>query len=525
MKTFCLTTFAIAALLTLAPSILATPCADVTFTNTVNIPGPAQYQTGLAFADFNNDGKKDAIFSNENNETISLRLGDGLGGFSGSTDISGTGHPWGLAAADFDHDGNMDFAATGNPFGYVHVRFGDGLGGFSAPTAYYIAGPWNTSVVTADFNGDGHTDLISASNGASSVGVLLNDGSGSFSVTNIPVGGGSLGVAVGDLNGDGNSDFATANFVDGTISVRLGNGSGGFAAVADIVSGSNTWGVGIGNFNGDAYPDIASTNRAANTITIFLGDGAGNFALSSTTPTTAHPMGVAVEDLDNDGIDDVIAVPQDSNEMRVFRGNGSGGLVQIAALYVDYNSFIVSTSDLNGDGYIDFGISNQAGFNNQVRIFLGGCNTPPDTTPPTIEIVQPTESTYLLNQSVTVQFSCDDAESGVATCVGSSPNGSMLNTSSAGSYSFTVNATDVAGNVSESVVHYTVGYGIVAMYDQTKAHKSGSTVPIKIRLVDANGVNVSSASTVVHAISVVQTSTMASTKLDDAGNANPDFDF
>ena len=110
-------------------AVLATPCSEPTFTNSVNIPGPAQYQTGLTFADFNNDGHKDALFSNENNETISLRLGDGLGGYSGSTNMSGTGHPWGLAAADFNHDGNMDFVAAAPPYGVVHVRFGNGSGG------------------------------------------------------------------------------------------------------------------------------------------------------------------------------------------------------------------------------------------------------------------------------------------------------------------------------------------------------------------------------------------------------------
>ena len=112
MKTFLLRSLTIAALLIAVPTIFATPCSEPTFTNTVNIPGPAQYQTGLAFADFNNDGHKDALFSNENNETVSLRFGDGSGGFSGSIDMSGTGHPWGLAAADFDQDGNMDFAVA-----------------------------------------------------------------------------------------------------------------------------------------------------------------------------------------------------------------------------------------------------------------------------------------------------------------------------------------------------------------------------------------------------------------------------
>src|SRR4029077_9498874 len=64
-----------------------------------------------------------------------------------------------------------------------------------------------------------------------------------------------------------------------------------------------------------------------------------------------------------------------------------------------------------------------------------------------------------------------------------------------------------------------------ALFDQTKAAKSGSTIPIKIRLVDANGVNVSSSAITVHAVSVARLSSQSSTALQDAGNANPDFDF
>ena len=89
----------------------------------------------------------------------------------------------------------------------------------------------------------------------------------------------------------------------------------------------------------------------------------------------------------------------------------------------------------------------------------------------------------------------------------------------------TVDAVDNAGNTSSTTVNYTVGYGIQALYDQTRAHKSGSTIPIKIRLVDANGVNVSSPSLLPHAVSVVQVSSQASTEFGDAGNSNPDFDF
>ncbi|MBV8857388.1 MAG: carboxypeptidase regulatory-like domain-containing protein [Acidobacteria bacterium] len=66
-----------------------------------------------------------------------------------------------------------------------------------------------------------------------------------------------------------------------------------------------------------------------------------------------------------------------------------------------------------------------------------------------------------------------------------------------------------------------VGFNVCVDYDQTKANKSGSTVPVKFRLCDASGGNLSSASTAVHAVSVVNAATNAAQPLQDAGNANP----
>jgi len=91
---------------------------------------------------------------------------------------------------------------------------------------------------------------------------------------------------------------------------------------------------------------------------------------------------------------------------------------------------------------------------------------------------------------------------------------------------FTVSASDNAGNnATPQSVNYLVTYGVRVLFDQSRAAKSGSTKPIKIQLVDADGNNASSSAVVVHAVSVVQISSSASVLLDDAGQANPDFDF
>ncbi|HMJ25610.1 MAG TPA: Ig-like domain-containing protein, partial [Pyrinomonadaceae bacterium] len=71
----------------------------------------------------------------------------------------------------------------------------------------------------------------------------------------------------------------------------------------------------------------------------------------------------------------------------------------------------------------------------------------------------------------------------------------------------------------------TVGYGIVALYDQTKAHHSGSTIPIKLKITDVNGNNLSSGNTVVTAVGIALISTTAYGPVEDSGNSNPDNNF
>jgi hypothetical protein len=70
-----------------------------------------------------------------------------------------------------------------------------------------------------------------------------------------------------------------------------------------------------------------------------------------------------------------------------------------------------------------------------------------------------------------------------------------------------------------------VKFNLCLLYDPLRAVKQGATIPIKLQLCSATGGNLSAAGIVVHAISVQQISGSISGLLDDAGNANPDFDF
>ena len=71
-----------------------------------------------------------------------------------------------------------------------------------------------------------------------------------------------------------------------------------------------------------------------------------------------------------------------------------------------------------------------------------------DTTDPTITIATPPAgAVYLQNQVVNADFSCaDTGGSGLASCVGTVADGQAINTATLGQRTFTVTATDAAGN-------------------------------------------------------------------------------
>ena len=83
-----------------------------------------------------------------------------------------------------------------------------------------------------------------------------------------------------------------------------------------------------------------------------------------------------------------------------------------------------------------------------------------DSGGPSIVITTPAPgAVYGVGEQVAADYSCSDAESGIATCVGSVPDGAPLDTASPGVKTFTVNATDNAGNPASKSVSYSVADG------------------------------------------------------------------
>jgi hypothetical protein len=141
-----------------------------------------------------------------------------------------------------------------------------------------------------------------------------------------------------------------------------------------------------------------------------------------------------------------------------------------------------------------------------------------DATSPTITITVPANGgTYTLKAAVASSYSCADGTSTVAAggCTGPVANKANIDTSSVGSKSFTVTATDVAGNTATKTVTYSVTYStskgrtVLPPLEQvnspsglTKKYKLGRTLPIKFQLYDAKGSPVGTAKATLSLVKV-----------------------
>ena len=305
---------------------------------------------GIAIGDFNEDGNQDlAVTRGSQDGSVAIRLGDGQGGFSGTTIVSlGGDDPLiGIAIGDFNEDGHQDLAVANDKYavGRVSIRLGNGDGTFSGTT--YVEVTYNrlTAVAIGDFNGDGHQDFaVTSNNSSGKVSIGLGNGDGTFSYTiDVSVGSYPNGVAIGDFNGDGYQDLAVSN--SSSVSIRLGDGMGDFSGTTDVSVGDSPSAVAIGDFDKDGKQDLAVTNSNSNTVSIRLGDGNGGFSGTTDLSTGYKPQFVAIGDFNGDGKQDLAVASLVA--VSISLGIGDGTFSDLTAVSATSNT--VAIGDFNGD--------------------------------------------------------------------------------------------------------------------------------------------------------------------------------
>lgn len=174
--------------------------------------------------------------------------------------------------------------------------------------------------------------------------------------------------------------------------------------------------------------------------------------------------------------------------------DGTSGLAQASDA-----SFALSTTVAAGSESVDaqtesHRVCDQAGNCSEAGP-IGGNQV--DRKVPTISLTAPADgASFVIGAAVSASYTCSDGGSGVASCSGTLTNGAHLDTSSAGTKDFEVDATDGAGN-SITVRHsYTVGYALCSLRFSPPA-AAGPVLGIRFELCDANAQNLSSPSLAV----------------------------
>ena len=283
----------------------------------------------VAVGDFNGDGFPDLATANQGSNNVTVLLGNGLGGFTAAlgSPIAAGSYPISVAVGDFNGDGVQDLAVADRIDNTITVLLGNGSGGFAPATSSpFAAGTTPWSLVVGDFNGDGVLDLAVA-NAGGFVSVFLGNGLAGFSAgpgSPFTVGVHLLCLAVGDFNGDGFQDLATADANNNNVIVLLGNGLGGFtgAAGGSLPAGTSARSVAVGDFNGDGIPDLAVAGELTNDLIVMLGNGLGGFTAITGSPfaTGVEPTSVAVGDFTGDGIEDVALANAGDNTVTMLLG-------------------------------------------------------------------------------------------------------------------------------------------------------------------------------------------------------------
>jgi len=358
---------------------IAAPETTVSFANANNSPLQVQEPSGIAAADFNEDGKPDLAVAA--NVRLYVFLGNGDGTFS-PTAASPVGVPsppyddfpspylGPIAVGDFNHSGHQGLAIGEFNNQAAAILLGNGTGSFvpsSAAFANAFAMPVN-ALDAADFNADGNLDLAIVNGVGYQSLVALGYGNGAFNTAGPFYSGGfSASAAVGDFNGDGKLDTAlvsggSAALGGSGVTVSLGNGDGTFtlASGSPISLGTYLSAIAIADFNGDGKLDLAVTDSSGNAVIILLGNGDGTFGTPTTIPVGNGPEAIVAGDFNNDGKLDLATANYGDGTITLLLGQGDGTFTQASGspYTVGQYPYQITAADFNGDGKLDLATAN-----------------------------------------------------------------------------------------------------------------------------------------------------------------------
>jgi hypothetical protein len=362
-------------------------------TSPVLIPSSFAIQS---VGDLNGDGLTDLI--GIGSDFIYSGIADGNGGFRYTIALPATAYnevyiP--SSTADFNHDGKQDAIFVGFD-GTAAVALSNGDGTFKTPLA--VIQPPNTLAcypsysATGDINGDGNLDVVFAYSGDAacsnrtnvSAGYLtaLGNGDGTFKAATFTSIGNSLySVALARFHGKNQPlDLVindTANPAqNATVSILQGKGDGTFGAPVLIHSGDRITQMLTDDFDQDGLADLtlvaqAGTESSSDGSILYASNGDGTFGAPSAVGGTAINLSAVYADVNGDGIPDLIGGGS-HGILSVNLGAGKGAFATPISYFYQDNNGPIFAGKFFGDNTLSLVAFNEYGGGTAFFINQGG---------------------------------------------------------------------------------------------------------------------------------------------------------
>jgi hypothetical protein len=331
---------------------------------------PAGYAMGIGpsdivLGDFDGDGDLDVATSNEDADTVSVRLGNGDGTFGDETVYAAGTGPVALEVGRFDADDVDDLVVVNRDSNDVAILLADGLGGFAAAT-FQVVGTTPVDVAVGSFD-DLDTiddDVVVLSQADGEYTVLTSNLDGTFDLhgpftTGVLVPNTIVAQSFNSVTDDFYDVFVLggANYCgdpgDGTGQLDDSCPAPGVIAAANIVRAVTT------RFDGGATWDIALVEDMSDRVLFLPGNGGAGFQQIAAN-VGVDPSDVFAIDVDGNDVSDAVVA---------HRGGDTVGIVPFDGVLFDgviefptgMGPSGIKAADLDGDGIVDVVTSNAAG--------------------------------------------------------------------------------------------------------------------------------------------------------------------
>jgi len=418
--------------------------------------GPTQLlnQIGadLAAADFNSDGLPDLVASNDQT-VIYLNTGDRSLQTTGTTIGSGGSQ---LALLDWNADGLQDVAVAGPSAGIARIYLGDGVGTFANTIQVSTQVLGEVKALSGlDVDGDGASELLMA--GTFGALIARNQETGQARIDPLP-GGAVLDIAVTDFDQDGFPDVVTIAADDRSVRMLRNAGNGAFVLQDSIQAGSVAR-VSVADLDNDGLSDLLLAIDGEDFGTphtrLLLRQSDGSYVVANTLGASMASE-LMTGDINADGQLDIVAL-NETGVHQVYMAGAGGQYSLDAEQIISPGMQTGLVVDFNDDDSLDLILAGISADVVELHANNGiGRLGPGDRTAPEITLLGAAEMTVpsgaaFVDPGATAT---DDIDGDLTAEITTSGN---VNTTVVGSYTVSYTVSDRASNTSQVSRKVTVG--------------------------------------------------------------------